>query len=288
MTVRYIPGAEPFCIPGNRIGCLLLHGLTATPQEMRELGTRLNAQGYTILAPALAGHATQVQDMVPTRWGNWYRAACVAYNQLREQCDTIFLIGRSLDGVLSLHLAAQRKASGVIAIAAPSAVNLASTLTLKAQSPLAFLIPILTKSVAKSDPQDRNVFTNHIRYNAWPTRAGINMICDLFPHVMNNLRDVIAPAPLLQARGDHTIPKRAMAEIYASLNSHDKEMVWLERGRHLVTQDYDKEIAFELIRRFIASHLPSDIARPARSYPDLVARATEAEPLARRIRRKAI
>jgi len=44
-----IPTAEPFFLPGNRVGCLLVHGFTGAPKEMRWMGEFLNQQGYTVL-----------------------------------------------------------------------------------------------------------------------------------------------------------------------------------------------------------------------------------------------
>ena len=40
-----MPGAEPFYFKGTAAGCLLLHGFTATPQELRGLGEHLAARG---------------------------------------------------------------------------------------------------------------------------------------------------------------------------------------------------------------------------------------------------
>ena len=42
-----IPSAEPFYYQGNKIGCLLIHGFTGTPKEMRLMGEYLANQGYT-------------------------------------------------------------------------------------------------------------------------------------------------------------------------------------------------------------------------------------------------
>ncbi|NTV37277.1 MAG: carboxylesterase, partial [Anaerolineaceae bacterium] len=50
--------AEPFLLPGGKVGCLLIHGFTGTPKEMRWWGEDLAGRGYTVLAPRLAGHAT--------------------------------------------------------------------------------------------------------------------------------------------------------------------------------------------------------------------------------------
>ena len=36
--------------------------------------------------------------------------------------------------------------------------------------------------------------------------------------------------------------------------SADKRLVWLERGGHIATEDYDKAVVFEETLRFIQSH----------------------------------
>jgi carboxylesterase len=65
---QIIPTAEPFFFPGNgqntRIGCLVTHGFTGAPKEMRWLGESLNRQGYTVCGIRLTGHATRPEDMI--------------------------------------------------------------------------------------------------------------------------------------------------------------------------------------------------------------------------------
>jgi carboxylesterase len=62
-----MPSAEPFFIPGGKIGCLLVHGFTGTPKEMRMLADSLVQEKYTILTPRLTGHATSLEDMERTK-----------------------------------------------------------------------------------------------------------------------------------------------------------------------------------------------------------------------------
>ena len=107
---QIIPTAEPFFFPGQgnnaRIGCLLTHGFTGTPKEMRWLGETLNQQGFTVCGIRLNGHATLLKDMVRSRWWDWLLTVEDGYNLLRSCTDQVFLLGLSMGGILSLTAAA--------------------------------------------------------------------------------------------------------------------------------------------------------------------------------------
>src|SRR5262249_50914792 len=65
--------AMNFALPGTRgLGCLLVHGFTATPAEMRPLGEALAARGFPVRGVRLAGHGTSVEDLARTGWRDWY------------------------------------------------------------------------------------------------------------------------------------------------------------------------------------------------------------------------
>jgi carboxylesterase len=56
-----IPGAGSFFFEGGDTGCLLIHGFTGTPQNIRPLGDFLARRGLTVLAPRLHGHGTSLE-----------------------------------------------------------------------------------------------------------------------------------------------------------------------------------------------------------------------------------
>lgn len=116
---RIMPGAEPFLFPGGRIGCLLVHGLTGTPKEMRWMGEYLHQHGYTVLAVRLAGHATTVEDLARTRWQDWLASVEDGLCLLQDSCDKVFVAGLSLGAVLALMAAAHFPIQGAISISAP-------------------------------------------------------------------------------------------------------------------------------------------------------------------------
>ena len=91
-----ISTAEPFYFPGNKTGCLLVHGFTGSPKEMRWMGEYLANEGYSVLGIRLAGHATQPEDMMRMHWQDWLASVEDGYYLLKDQVDHIFLVGLSM------------------------------------------------------------------------------------------------------------------------------------------------------------------------------------------------
>lgn len=256
----YMANAEPFFFTGNRVGCLLIHGFTGTPYEMRELGQRLSAQGYTVAGPVLAGHATCLADMAETRWTDWYASITTAYDRLCNQCESVFAIGLSLGGLLALHLAAHEPVKGVVAISTPFRVDNPLIGPLRAVPFLTKFIPYLRKNPKDDDTRDPEVRRKHPAYDSNPTRCAASLILDLIPHVEKELGKIRAPALLMQSRDDRTIAPDSVDRFNERIGSAERRIVWLKNSGHLVLEDYAKDQAFAEILHFVAAHLPSHIA----------------------------
>ena len=111
-----------FYFRGDSSGCLLIHGLTGTPGEMRFLGERLHAAGFTVSGIVLAGHRMTVEDLKAKKWQDWYQSVKEGYEQLRVSCKTIFVSGISMGAILALlaFLLAYEAKSHVAALASLS------------------------------------------------------------------------------------------------------------------------------------------------------------------------
>lgn len=94
--------------PGSRIGVLLVHGLTGTPTELSAIAKDLNRYGFTVLCPLLAGHCQSEEELLKTRWRDWYASVETAYQAFAREMDVVFVGGISAGAVLSLHLAQNR------------------------------------------------------------------------------------------------------------------------------------------------------------------------------------
>src|SRR4029453_9505866 len=101
---QIIPTAESFFFLGDpsKPPCLLIHGFTGTPKEMRWMGEYLNQRGFTCLGVRLAGHATHPEDMIRSRYSDWIASVEDGYHTLWSMTDNIFLAGLSMGGILAL------------------------------------------------------------------------------------------------------------------------------------------------------------------------------------------
>ena len=244
-----MPGAEPFFLRGNDIGCLLIHGFTSTPQEMRRLGQYLNGQGWTVLGVLVAGHGTTERDLALTTWHDWLRSVREAMEDLAGPCRRTFVIGQSLGGVLALHVASHFAVSGAVAMATPLVTDLKLLCLARA---VAAVRPYRKKG--PSNIRDPESLRLRVAYRYWPN-ASNEQIVRLCRHVNDDLPEIRCPVLLMHSRQDKTVDPETMPRIYDRLRSEHKTMVWLENSGHVVTEDYERNRVYALIRDLVSAQL---------------------------------
>jgi carboxylesterase len=107
--MEYMTGAEPYFLKGDSTGCLVLHGLAASPAETRWLGNYLAAQGHTVHGVRTAGHGTEYRTLARMTWRDWYASVIDGYHLLRPNCEKVIVVGHSSGGALGLMLASDER-----------------------------------------------------------------------------------------------------------------------------------------------------------------------------------
>lgn len=245
MTTELLTGAEPFFFPGGPHGCLLIHGFTGTPFEMRGLGQYLAARSYTVFGPRLSHHGSKPADMNRSRWHDWYLAALDGWYLLLGQCNRVVVIGLSMGGATALLLAANQPVATVITMNTPL-----KKLDWR-QSCAGYLWPLIS-NVAK--PKKSPTAPEVPNYPVYPLRA-VAELDKLLGVVEEALPKISAPALLMHSRHDESIPPQNLEAIYDQIGSTAKEKIWIERGGHIMTEDIDKEIVYKHIGQFLETNL---------------------------------
>jgi carboxylesterase len=241
-----IPTAEPFFIPGNRIGCLLIHGFTGAPKEMHWMGEYLGNLGYSILGVRLAGHATQPEDMARMHWQDWLTSVEDGYCLLKGCADHVYIMGLSMGGILSLLFASQHPVSGVVAMSTPYALPEDRRLPL-----LRILSGVMPKvDKGPSDWHNPEAAKDHVDYPYFPTRS-IIQLRDLLAELRSALPKVQIPVLLIHSRQDAGVAPHNAEQILAALGSSDKRLLWIENSGHVIPREPDRYIAFKAADEFI-------------------------------------
>lgn len=245
---------DAFVLPGGDIGCLLIHGFTGTPYEMRFVGERLHAAGYTVIGVRLAGHTTRAEDLAQFARSDWYASVNDGFEALMGQCRQCVVVGLSLGSLLALRLALDRpEAIGGIVLLS-SALVLANPWPARVGRFLHPVLPWLPRRwqfvhKGMSDIADEAARAMHPGYRVMPLR-GIFELVALQREVRRLLPQVRQPALIIHSAQDHTAPLVNLTLLERALPSVRRTVV-LERSFHVLTVDAEKELVADEITHFV-------------------------------------
>lgn len=249
-----MPGAEPFHSAGGPVGALMCHGFTGTPQSMRPWAEALAGAGLTVALPRLPGHGTRWQDMNITTWDDWYGCVEREFLALRERCESVFVMGLSMGGTLSLRLAEQhgRDLAGVVVVN-PSVIGL---------DPRLRALPVLHRVVPSlggiaSDIKKPGV--TELAYPRVPLRA-LYSLRRAWDVVRGDLPKVTQPLLLMRSAEDHVVEPESARLVLSRVSSTDVTEIVLDDSYHVATLDHDAERIVAESLAFVRRIRPSVVA----------------------------
>jgi carboxylesterase len=246
---------DGFALPGTRpLGCLLLHGFTATPDEVRPLGEALSAAGFPVRAVRLAGHGTSPAELARTAWPDWLRSAEDGLAALRATAPRVAVAGVSLGALLTLLLAVRHSAEVSAAVCGATPLRLSDRRTALLGS-LRWLPPV-RRRYAVLPKRGRDISDAAARaasrsYDVIPLPALLSLLA-LRRVVWRELGRVTRPVLLLHGRQDHVAPVSNLALLRRRLGSRQVEAHVLERSWHVVTEDVERDVVARLTIEFLS------------------------------------
>jgi len=247
VTPAPVVDPSPFDLPGTtRAAALCLHGLTGTPYEVRPLAEAISARGIRAVGPALPGHNETPERLAANTHTDWLEAARTEFHRLREDCDSVFIVGMSMGGLLALALAEEESVDALVVIGTPLALHQPFSWLI----PLVkYLVPISPKSRG-SDIRDPAARARHPGYRVMPLRSVHEL-----QHLQRRVRPLLAriTTPILIAHGVHDRTARLLdaAEIRDSVSSEVREYLLLAASGHIVPVDFDGPELAQAVAEFL-------------------------------------
>ncbi len=244
-----MPGAEPFLYnAGSKKGCLMIHGFTGSPYNMKVIGKYLYENGITAMGVRLAGHGTKPRDMAKCSYQDWIASAEEGFHELKKICDEVYVAGLSMGGVLTLHLATEFGAdiAGIIVMCAPVQVK-------GWRSKLIPLAPVISKLIPYipnigGSTKDKSV--EEVNYKWFPS-ISVQELIKLIQEVTGKVHSINQPAVLIYSEQDPLVTENSADFIFNNIASEDKKLMIVKNSYHVITLDYDKAIVAREIEAFI-------------------------------------
>jgi len=243
----YIMEPDPAKCPaakGNRIrsGILLIHGLTDSPFEMRDLGKHFQEQCFLVYGLLLPGHGTVPGDLLSVTYEDWAKATQYGLAALRPRVEKLYAGGFSTGGALLVQAALTGEKLDGLFLFAPA---------LGLHSSVAFIAPVASgvQSWVDIAPDE-----DPTKYESFATNAAAQ-IWQLVHDLSFRLNRDPLPVPVFLAvsEDDQTIdPATAIAFFSRVTDARSRAVIYGKGGK---PQDL----------RFI----PTVAARPAEQILDM-------------------
>jgi carboxylesterase len=247
---RAVVDPSAFDLPGRgRAAALCLHGLTGTPYEVRPLAEAISAVGIRAVGPALPGHNETPQQLAATSHIEWLDAAREEFRRLRADCDSVFIVGMSMGGLLALAIAEEEPVDALVVIGTP----------LVLPHPFAWLIPLvkylrpMPPKSQGSDIRDPAARERHPSYPVMPMNS-VHELQRLQRRVRPQLARITAPILIAHGVHDRTASPKDAIEIRDSVSSEVREYLLLAASAHLVPVDFDGPALSQAVAEFLARH----------------------------------
>ena len=217
------------------------------------MGEYLHQQGYTCLGVRLAGHATDPEDMIRSRWTDWTASVEDGYNLLCSLTQNIVLVGLSIGGTLSLLMSTRLapRVSGVVAMSTPA--RLPTDYPVWLMQFMSRFIRYRPKSneAPGSGWFDKAAYREHIAYSHNPVRAAAELK-KLTLEMLAALPNVTVPVLLIHSRDDKYVLPDSLETIYHGLvNAPDKTKLYISGSGHVLPRDASREQVFQSAVEFI-------------------------------------
>ena len=248
---------DGFTLGEGARGVVLVHGFTASAQEVEGLAAFLAERGFRVAAPLLAGHNASFEDFARTTALDYVESVVRAYDEL-EGCESVDVVGLSFGAILGIHLATLRPVRRLVLLApAFRLLGLSARLTWlgrRYRGRMQKAVERNPKTGLESpwDLNDVEACERRIAYDFFgiPQLHGLQRLA---LGARKELRASERPLLVIHSRGDRTASFDHARREFDRAAAGEKRFVELTESGHVVTDDLDRARVADEVLAFLAS-----------------------------------
>lgn len=247
----------PFLLrsPESDTGVLLIHGLMAAPEEVREWAQFLHAKGLTVYAPRLSGHGTSSRDLSTRNYNDWMASVDRGHAILKKYCKKILIAGFSTGAGLALQSVIRKPNDFEAAIAVSAPLRFRRFSSRFAETLNAFNrfcnysgMGSMAKEFMKNDADNP-----HINYLLCPVSAFVQ-VKKLMRKVRKSLPDINIPVLIIQANNDPKVAPQSGPAIFKLLGTDKKHFAWVDHNIHGIVRGQIAGKVFKEVGSFLMAY----------------------------------
>ncbi|RFU67391.1 alpha/beta fold hydrolase [Peribacillus saganii] len=232
-------------------GCLCIHGFTGSPFEVNPLAEFLgNHTDWKFVVPTLPGHGEN-GSLKGVRYTEWVDCAEQALQSLLEECETVFLIGFSMGGVIACYLAAKYPVKKLVLLSAAARyIN---------PRQLVFDSMEMVKDAWNGKLRQNELY---FRYKNKMLKTPITAAYQFRLLVAANrsvFREIRIPTFIAQGKDDGIVPPKSALFLFENISSPEKELRLVEKAKHLICHcEENKTLFCEILEFLLRSNAQSE------------------------------
>ena len=239
-----------------KIGVLWFPAWASTEDDLQEMIKYLKQNHIDYHSINLKGHNTKPSDLHGVSYKDWLKQAELAYVEVSQKWDYIFVGGLSMGGQLALYLASKYRVDGVITIGTPLKIKI--PFILRYLSHFLQYIPyrIHKKNHFFNERIQKINLSRKGAYREFPI-SSVAQVCFLTRKIRRkHIQHISSPIMLVQSTTDHVVPNYNLDIFQKKLQtpSQNIHIMWVKDAYHLVNLDRDKQKVFNVIYEFIKKY----------------------------------
>jgi carboxylesterase len=242
-------GHSPFIIGHGKSACLLVHGIAASPAQMRALAEFLAESGFTVRGMLLPGHGTHPSDLEGIVWQDWYEAVHGEYCELKRNHEEVHLIGFSIGAAVAAHYGAHNPVDRLVLLSIPLC-------PLNGRYPTNLMLNIYGTFFKYVRGKPEVVITPDGKpfcfVYGWVPTAILRTMTELIRIIKHRLDRIQAPTLIIQSENDNVSGSKSGPLMYRGIGSPRKRLIMLRKSGHNVIMDGEQQHVFRQIDNFLS------------------------------------
>ncbi|WP_099098529.1 alpha/beta hydrolase [Bacillus thermotolerans] len=225
------------------IGCLCIHGFTGAPYEVQPLADYLSERtSWKIVVPTLPGHG-EPPALKGVTYKQWLDCAEKEMQELATECDTVYVIGFSMGGLIAVYLAKKYSVEKLILLSAAAKYIYVGQLLRDLKD--------IAGDWKRGRLRENELFARYKRKLFSTPLSSVFQFRRVAASVKPLFATIQIPTLIVQGLADGIVPPKSAEYIYQHIASKEKELYYVPDAKHHVCLTGDTEGLFEKIFTFL-------------------------------------